>query len=229
MASPQTHRTLEVIAIDGPAGAGKSTVAKRLAKILNLSYLDTGAMYRALTLKALRQKINLEDEQSLVELAGSTAIDLEDTPSGVKVILDGEDVSQEVRTPEVTNKTFYIARTSGVRTIMVGWQRTIAAKRGVVAEGRDIGTVVFPGATSKFYIDADLEERSKRRLRELTDNGKKVDPSILKTEMKERDQRDITRSVGPLKKADDAIFIDTTYLSIDEVVAELLKNIRKNG
>src|SRR3989338_8133671 len=153
-----------IITIDGPAGAGKSSVAKRLAKQLNFAYLDTGAMYRALTLKSLRQKINLEDENALVAMSNQTFLDLkEDAQTGLRVFLDGKDVSNEIRSYDVTNHTFYIARTPGVRKVMVEWQREIAVKRNVVVEGRDIGTVVFPKANFKFYLDADFNERSRRR------------------------------------------------------------------
>lgn len=218
----------QIITIDGPAGAGKSTVAKKLAQELNLSYLDTGAMYRALTLKAIRQNVDLEDEEILAVLARHTTIDLENNADSVKILLDSEDVSEDIRTTEVTNKTFYVARAPGVREIMVEWQRAIGHKRGVVVEGRDVGTVVFPQATNKFYLDADVAERAQRRISELREKGNDVDADKLTAELKERDNKDLTRSVGPLKKADDAVLIDSTKLSIDGVVEEMLKYI-KNG
>ena len=215
-----------VIAIDGPAGAGKSTVAKALARRLNISYLDTGAMYRALTLKALRAKINLENEDALAALAKKSVIDLKtDGTKGLRVLLDGEDVSADIRTLEVTNSTFYVARAPRVREILVKWQRAIAARQSVVAEGRDIGTVVFPQATKKFYLDADFEERSLRRIRELETGGRHVDAAQLKKELKERDTKDMTRSASPLKKADDAIFVDSTHMSVDTVVELMMKHI----
>ncbi|MBN1869344.1 MAG: (d)CMP kinase [Candidatus Omnitrophica bacterium] len=217
-----------IITIDGPAGAGKSTVAKRLAEKLDLSYLDTGAMYRALTLKAIRQDVDLENEEALVRLARRTTIDLEYDASVLKVFLDEEDVSEAIRSVDVTNKTFYVARAPRVRQIMAEWQRAIAKRKGVVVEGRDIGTVVFPQATWKFYLDADVQERCRRRIEELREKGNNVNADRLAAELKERDRQDQTRSAGPLKKAEDAVLIDATQLSVDEVVEEMLKYIKNH-
>ncbi len=219
-------KMIQIVTIDGPAGAGKSTVAKRLAQKLHFAYLDTGAMYRALTLKALRAKINLEDEEQLVLLAKATVIDLRDDPQGGKVFLDGEDVSREIRSPEVTNQTFYIARASRVREIMVEWQRHIAAKLSVVVEGRDAGTVIFPQAVYKFYLDAQLTERARRRMEEFRARGEEVNEQKILADVQERDQKDFTRATGPLKKADGAICIDSTKFTVDETVEEMLKHIK---
>lgn len=211
-----------VITIDGPAGAGKSTVAKALAQRLGFSYLDTGAMYRAMTLKALRAKINLEDVAALVALARETSIALvTDDRQGLKVLLDGEDVVEEIRSLEVTNNTFYIARAPEIREIMVRWQREIGEKQNIVTEGRDVGTVVFPQAARKFYLDADFEERAHRRILELKDKGKTFSEDDLKKELHDRDQKDFTRRVGPLKKAEDAVVIDSTHMTADEVVEKI--------
>lgn len=210
-----------VVAIDGPAGSGKSTVSKRTAKRLGILYIDTGAMYRALTLKAMRRKIDLEDEDALVSLARSTKIDLEGNDGALKVILDGEDVAGFIRTPELTSNVKYIARVPGVRHEMVRLQRIIGKKGGAVLEGRDIGTVVFPDADYKFYLDADLEERSRRRYKELLELGQNISLEEIRADIASRDESDIRRSVGALKKADDAVLIDTTNLSIDEVVDEI--------
>lgn len=213
-----------VITIDGPAGAGKSTVAKALAQRLGFSYLDTGAMYRAMTLKALRAKINLEDVSALVALARKTSIALvSDGRQGLKVLLDGEDVVEEIRSLEVTNNTFYIARAPEIREIMVRWQREIGEKQNIVTEGRDVGTVVFPRAARKFYLDADFEERAHRRIRELKDKGKTFSEEDLKKELHDRDQKDFTRRVGPLKKAEDAAVIDSTHMTADEVVEKIME------
>ncbi len=230
MSTVNASRSTVVITIDGPAGAGKSTVARALAKRLGFSYLDTGAMYRALTLKALREKINLEDESQLVALAKRTTVDITMDSAGVlKVLLDRADVSEAIRTLEVTNSTFYIARTPGVRELMVQRQREIGSAKNVVVEGRDIGTVVFPNATKKFYLDADFTERSKRRIDELKAKGKAVDETALAKELQERDTKDMTRNVGALKVADGAIVIDSTHLTVDQVVEKILSHIKHNG
>lgn len=213
-----------VIAIDGPAGSGKSTVSKLIAKRLGLLYIDTGAMYRALTLKATRKGFDLHDEKSLVELAKTTKIELEEK-SKLHVFLDGEDVSIPIRTPEVTADVKYIARIPGVRHEMVALQRSISSHQGAVLEGRDIGTVVFPNADYKFYLDASPEERAKRRLKDLVELGQKANIEEVKKDITARDESDMKRSVGALKKAEDAITIDTTDLSIDEVVDKLLAYI----
>lgn len=215
-----------VIAIDGPAGAGKSTVAKLLAQKLGISYLDTGAMYRALTVKAIRSKVDLENGKALAKLANESQIELRPTSTGLNIFLDGEDVSEEIRTVEVTNNTFYIARAGEVREIMVNLQRAIGHQQSVVAEGRDIGTVVFPNATKKFYLDADPTERAKRRMKELQEKGKVVDAQEMLREINERDQKDFTRKVGPLKKADDAIVIDSSGLNVEQSVAKIMEFIK---
>ena len=215
-----------IIAIDGPAGSGKSTVSKIIAKRLALLYIDTGAMYRALTLKAMRQGIDLEDEKSLVSLAKSTKLGLKESADGLHVALDGEDVSLAIRTPDVTANVKYIARTPGVRHEMVALQRSIGRKDGgAILEGRDIGTVVFPDADYKFYLDANSDERAKRRCKELIESGLPVSEISVKEDILVRDDSDMKRSVGALKKCDDAIFVDTTDLSIDGVVEKILKFI----
>jgi len=217
-----------IITIDGPAGAGKSTVAKHLAKLLNISYLDTGAMYRALTLKALRQGLNLEDEDALANLAQKTKIDFaDDGQGGLKILLDGNDVSEDIRSLEVTNNTFYAARAPKVREILVEWQKALGQKHSIVGEGRDLGTVVFPKATYKFYLDADANERCERRIRELKEQGKVFDEATLRKDLMERDQKDFSRAVGPLKKSSDMIIVDSTGLTVEQTSQKILKIIKK--
>ncbi len=216
----------QVVAIDGPAGAGKSTVAKLLASRLGFSYLDTGAMYRSLTLKAMRGGVDLTDGAALADLARRTEIDIIGNPaSGVKVILDGEDVSEAIRTPEVTNQTFHIAGESLVREVMVGLQRRIGSRADVVIEGRDIGTVVFPEAQHKFYLDATVEERALRRHKEFLAKGKASVLEQVLQDVQARDHKDFTRRVGPLRKAADAIVIDSSAMTIDEVIACMASHI----
>lgn len=221
----EKHKEL-VIAIDGPAGSGKSTVSKLVAKKLELLYIDTGAMYRALTLKAMRKSLDLKDENVLTDIVRATEIDLKSSAGSLSVMLDGEDVASLIRTPELTNNVKYIARIPAVRAEMVRLQRLIGERSGAVLEGRDIGTVVFPDADYKFYLDADPDERARRRFKELAESGQKVSIEEIKTDVLSRDESDMTRSVGALKKADGAIVIDTTKLSIQEVVDRILSYIK---
>jgi cytidylate kinase len=198
-----------------------------LSRRLGIAYLDTGAMYRALTLKALRLKIDLSDEEVLTNLARNTKISFKEMPDGsLNITLDGEDVSAAIRSAEVTNNTFYAARTAGVRTLMVAWQRAIGTSRSIVSDGRDQGTVVFTDARYKFYLDADVEERVQRRYKELIAGGKSVNFEKLRVDLQSRDQKDFTRAVGPLKKAPDAITIDSSGLTVEQVVDKIMKLIQ---
>ncbi|MBI4335692.1 MAG: (d)CMP kinase [Candidatus Omnitrophica bacterium] len=216
-----------VIAIDGPAGSGKSTVSRLIAKKLGFLYLDTGAMYRALTLKAMRNNLDMNDEKALTDMAKETDIKLEMEPASerTKVFMDGEDVTLDIRTPELTDKIKYIAMVPGVRKVMVGIQRAMGQRQSVVLEGRDTTTAVFPDAEYKFYIDADLKERARRRFQELESLGMKASLKEVEEDARSRDISDQTRAVGPLKKAEDAVFIDTTSLGVDEVVNKILAKV----
>jgi cytidylate kinase len=215
-----------IIAIDGPAGAGKSTVARIIAKELGFLYIDTGAMYRALTLKALERKINAKDIPALIEMARSTNIDLTNNQdSSLKILLDGRDVSSPIRQPRITRLVSDIAKIKGVREIMLGLQRKFGKLRDSVLDGRDIGTVVFPDADKKFYIDAEFSVRVRRRYKELKELNQDVTLKDIEKDLRNRDNIDSTREFAPLKKADDAIYIDTTNMAIEEVVETVLKHI----
>lgn len=215
-----------IIAIDGPAGAGKSTVAKILSQKLGFLYIDTGAMYRALTLKALENNIDIGNEQSLVDLASHTSIELinEDT-GGLRVILDGKDCSALIREPRITKIVSDVSKIKGVRDVMLKLQRKLGKEKNSILDGRDIGTVVFPDANKKFYLDANPQERANRRYKELCASGEKVSFGDVSLDLSNRDKIDSTRKIAPLKKADDALYIDTTDMSIDEVVNTLLKQV----
>lgn len=212
-----------VIAIDGPSGSGKSTIARLVAQKLNYIYIDTGAIYRAVTYKAMQDKVDFEDEEALVRLANKAEIYFKHC--GAKVCLDGEDVSEKIRAPEVTRNVSYLAALPGVREPMTNLQREMGKNGGVVAEGRDIGTVVFPDADYKFYLDASFEERAHRRYEELIARGYKIILSDITGEMRMRDNLDKEREVAPLKIAQEAIIIDSTRMSIEEVVETVLSNI----
>lgn len=216
-----------IIAIDGPAGAGKSTVAKILAKRLGFFYIDTGAMYRALTLKIIEKKSRLDDIVFLAALAQNTTIDLVDNPEddSLKVLLDGRDVSQEIRRPAVTRVVSDVAKIKELRGILLEAQRKLGRKKNSILDGRDIGTVVFPDADIKFYLDAKLDERVSRRFKELKETEHDITAFDVKKDLHNRDTIDSTRSCAPLRKADDAVYIDTTEMSIEEVVESLRKHI----
>lgn len=212
----------DIIAIDGPAGSGKSTVAKLLAEKIGYSYIDTGAMYRALTLKALRKAVDFSDEAQLSALSESTELDIISDDSGnIAVMLDGENVASYIRTPELTEKVFYIAKVGAIRFKMKDIQRRIGRRGKSVFEGRDIGTVVFTDAAYKFYIDADFSERVRRRHEELVAKGTPTTLDEVSKDLKIRDHKDMTREIAPLKIADDAVVIDTTNLTISQAVERI--------
>lgn len=216
-----------IITIDGPAGSGKSTVAKEVAKRLGFLYVDTGAMYRALTLAAMNKGLDLNDKNALVELSGDMDIELEKKGDTLKVYLDKEDVSDRIRTMEVTTNVRYVASVAGVRENMVRLQRNLSVgKSGAVLEGRDIGTVVFPDAAHKFYLDASFDTRVRRRFDELKAKGISVSAEEITDDVTSRDASDTSRKAGPLKKAEDATVIDTTGLTVGEVVDKIIIEVR---
>jgi len=207
-----------VIAIDGPAGSGKSTIAARLAQKLGYVNLESGAMYRALALKALEQQVSADDPEALRRLADSTVIQLHPQPDGNRVLLDGRDVSQRIREGDVTLAASRVSMHPAVREIMVARQRDMGALGGVLMEGRDIGTAVFPHADVKVFLDADARIRAERRVAQNGTHTPQEARRIVE-DLVLRDQRDRTRAVSPLVAAPDAVILDTTHLSIDEVVA----------
>jgi cytidylate kinase len=219
-----------VVAVDGPAGAGKSTVARRVALALHSLYVDTGAMYRALALKALETGADLRDEEALVRLLEASDITLRTEASGAcRVWLDGQEVTREVRTPEVNASVSLVAGFKGIREAMVRRQRDLAQGGGVVVDGRDIGTYVLPDADFKFFLTASLDARAERRRRELEQLGYHVELDELKRQIQHRDTLDASRPVAPLQRAADAVVIDTTEMDVDAVVTEMLEVIRRRG
>lgn len=216
-----------IITIDGPAGAGKSSAAKALAKRLGFEFLDTGAMYRAVTLKALRTSIDLHHQASLEKLVQGIRLEM---PPG-KVLLDGEDVAGLIRTAEVTNASGPISSSAVVRSRLVELQRQIAAGRDMVCEGRDQGTVVFPDSPCKFFLVADPAERARRRQSEMTARGEAVSIEKVLKDQEVRDTRDASRDVAPMVPAKDAIMLDSTHLTLDEVVERMYREVmrRKNS
>lgn len=229
----------KVVTIDGPASSGKSTTARLLAKRLDYLYLDTGAMYRAVTLKALRAGVDLDDKRALEELAKNSVLRMNLENQQLRVFLDGEEVSSQIRSPEVSDSVSKVSAYPGVRRAVVALQREFASDivgsasggkaGGIVAEGRDMGTVVFPGAEVKIFLACDLEERARRRCLELESQGISCSLDEVRENLSKRDEIDSTREDSPLVEADDAVVVDTTNLTIEEQVEEVLKRLNSGS
>jgi len=215
-----------IITIDGPAGAGKSSVAKALAQRIGFEVLDTGAMYRAVALAALRAGIDLRDEPALSILVQSLRLEM---PPGGRVLLGGEDVSLLIRTREVTAATGAVADSPAVRRCLAQMQRALVAGRNMVCEGRDQGTIVFPDALCKFFLSADPVERARRRQREMEARGETVELEQLLRDQDIRDQRDAARDLAPMKPADDAVLLDSTRLGPEQVVEAMEAEVRRRA
>lgn len=211
------------IAIDGPAGAGKSTISKLLASQLGYIHIDTGAMYRAVGLKVLKNNVSPHDSRKIVEILNSTDIQIKLVDGRQLVFLDGEDVTEKIRQPEVSMYASDVSKIREVRERLVKMQQELAKQKGVIMDGRDIGTHVLPNAELKIFLTATAEERAKRRFLELKQKGYEVDYYQLLDEIKKRDQNDMTREFAPLRVAEDAIVIDSTSLSIEEVLQKVLE------
>jgi cytidylate kinase len=218
----------QIIAIDGPASSGKSTTARLVARRLGFVYLDTGAMYRAITLKALRNRISLEDEKTLSKIARESKLDLTEKDGKSKVFLDGEDVTESIRRPEVNRVVSQVSVYRGVRAALVAKQKELGDKHNLVAEGRDTTTVVFPDAALKIYLDCDLKERAKRRMLEFKGKGINTNLQEQEKELSGRDKIDSEREASPLKKDPEAVTVDTSDLSIEEQVEKVVRLYEKS-
>lgn len=216
-----------IVAIDGPAGAGKSTVARAVADALGVGYLDTGAMYRALTLVALREGVPIDDGPALAEMAREHPVSLENGPAGVRVMMRGDDVTMAIREADVTAAVSEVAAHPEVRHEMVARQRQIMGHGDWVCDGRDIGSVVFPEAEVKVFLTASVDERARRRHAELTARGERVDLRAIRDDVARRDHADSSRAASPLVVADGAVVVDTTGMGIDEVVGQIASMARE--
>ena len=216
-----------IVAIDGPSGAGKSTVARLLAERLGYLYIDTGAMFRAVALSVKRALVSPDDEGALQVLCHGLEISFERNTNGYRVLANGEDVSEAIRTPEISQLTSRISTRTAVRDILLHEQRRMGRTGNVVLEGRDIGSVVFPDADVKFFLSASAEERGRRRFLELREKGENVTVEKTIAEVASRDARDEQRKVAPLRMAEDALLIDSTGLSIEDVLARMEKIVRE--
>lgn len=214
-----------VIAIDGPAGAGKSTISKLIAKNLGINYIDTGAMYRAITYKCLKSGIDINDRQKVVDLCSRTEVDFVDN----SIYLDGVRLGEEIRTLEVSSKVSDVAKIPQVREFLLEKQREIGKRSDVILDGRDVGTYIFPDTKYKFFLNASAQERGRRRYQELVDKGQTVVLEDIIEDIKKRDYIDSTREVAPLVKADDAIEVDSTSMTIDQVVTYISDMVRRIG
>lgn len=215
-----------VIAIDGPSGAGKSTIAKRLARQLGYTYIDTGAMYRAVGWQAKREVVDPAEEGALARLCARTEVTIRHDADGQRVLVNGIDVTDDIRTPEMGMLASAVSRSPAVRARLLTLQRRLGDAGGVVMDGRDIGTVVFPHAEVKFFLDASAEERGRRRWQELKDKGMDVDRDAITAEIRARDLQDSSRAIAPLKRAEDARYVDSSAMTIDEVV-EVMASVIK--
>lgn len=215
-----------VITIDGPAGAGKTSIAKIVSRKLGYNYIDTGAMYRAISWKAFREKIDLKAKEKLIKMVRNTKIELKNRAGMVRVYLDGKDITNKIRNKRLAEGASILATVPEVREQLMKIQRRMGSSGGIVVEGRDIGTVVFPRADYKFYLDASIKERALRRYRELKVKGEEGQLAELEKAIRSRDKRDRTRGVAPLKIARDAVVIDSTDMSKKEVVEFILKRIQ---
>lgn len=215
-----------IVAIDGPSGSGKSTVAKRLAGRLGYMYIDTGAMYRAVALQAKRDNIDINDSAALIRLCESVKLEFVPDNGGLRTILNGEDVSEAIRTPEMSMAASDISARKEVRQALLSLQRRMGENGGVVLEGRDVGTVIFPNAEAKFFLDASLEERGKRRYKELAAKGMDVTLEQTVEDVRKRDINDSSREIAPLKMADDAVLVDSTNIGVEEVVEKMIEVIK---
>ena len=226
MAGEREMREGLVVTVDGPAGSGKSTVSRVLARRISYMYLDTGLLYRAVAWQTAQVGVSLEDHESLVEICGSIRIS-RDTDGAMSVLIKGEDISGDLRTEEISMIASSVSAKPVVREALLPLQREAGRQGGIVAEGRDMGTVVFPDADVKFYLDADVDERARRRYLQLVENGQTADLGDIKRGIGARDSQDSTRAISPLKPADDSVVIDTTALSIDAVVEEMTMIVKK--
>jgi CMP/dCMP kinase len=223
---PSDTKAVEAVAIDGPAGAGKSTIARAVAGRLHFLFVDTGAMYRAVTLAAVRAGTDLADPEAMGAVARASKIDFDET--GRRVCLDGEDVSDAIRTADLTRKIRHAAAAAPVREELVARQRRIAESRPVVMEGRDITTVVLPDARWKFYLDASVQCRAERRLRDLSAQGDAPGLAALAAEIEARDRSDFDRPVGPLKRTGEQIYLDTSDMTPEEVTDALVRTVNED-
>lgn len=215
-----------IVAIDGPSGSGKSTVGKAIARTLGYLYIDSGAVYRAVGLKAIETNTALEDSSSIAALAHQASITLEGDPDHLRVLLDGRDVTNDIRLPDASRASSVVATIPEVREAVVEKLREMSLERSVVMDGRDIGTKVFPDALVKIFLDASLDVRARRRCEEERERGREVTVERIGAELKERDRRDTERAATPLMKAPDAIFIDTSAMPLERVIDQVLEIIR---
>jgi cytidylate kinase len=217
-----------IITIDGPSGAGKSTLSRLLAEKLNYTYIDSGALYRAVALKVQQDGVDPDDDEALCRLCNSLAISFHQDRGRLTVMLNGADVTDAIRSPEISMLASRVSARKTVRAALLDLQRRLGDGGGIVVEGRDMGTVVFPGAEVKFFLDASLETRGTRRFRQYREQGKQYDIGTITRDIEKRDSDDSLRALSPLKPAPDAYVIDSTDMSIEEVVAEMLKTVARH-